>query len=305
MQLGIHILRYDPQGGSTKVAGMLAQVAQASEAVGAVSLTLMDHYFQAVPGTSADEPMLEGYTTLGFLAAHTSTVRLGLQVTGVTYRHPGLLAKLVTTVDVLSGGRADLGIGAAWFEREHIGLGVPFPPLAERFVRLEETLQICLQMWSPDDGPFRGQYYQLAETICQPAPLSQPHPPLLVGGGGERKTLRLVARYADLWNISVRGLSSGGTDPFSVLEHKREVLRGHCDEAGRDFDELTMTITYPGAKLREDPKQFLDEMARFAQIGVRRVIVTPESAENSAAWIESVCGSVMGPLGQIDASAPY
>ena len=145
--------------------------------------------------------MLEGYTSLGFLAGQTSTMTLGLLVTGVTYRHPGLLAKIVTTLDVLSGGRAQLGIGAAWYEREHRGLGVPFPPVAERFERLEETLQICLQMWSDDDGPYEGRHYQLAETICSPRPISSPRPRILIGGSGERKTLRLVARYADACNL--------------------------------------------------------------------------------------------------------
>ena len=145
--------------------------------------------------------MLEGYTSLGFLAGQTDTMTLGLLVTGVTYRHPGLLAKIVTTLDVLSGGRAQLGIGAAWYEREHRGLGVPFPPLAERFERLEETLQICLQMWSDDAGPYEGRHYHLAETICSPPPISSPRPSLLIGGSGERKTLRLVARYADACNL--------------------------------------------------------------------------------------------------------
>ena len=161
----------------------------------------MDHWFQMEQMAPATDPMLEGYTSLGFVAGHTETMTLGLLVTGVTYRHPGLLAKIVATLDVLSGGRAQLGIGAAWYEREHRGLGVPYPPVAERFERLEETLQICRQMWSDDDGPFEGRHYQLAETICSPRPISQPHPPILIGGSGERKTLRLVARYADACNL--------------------------------------------------------------------------------------------------------
>src|SRR4051812_45026642 len=177
----------------------------------------MDHYLQLETTGDADRPMLEGYTTLGFLAAANATAELQLLCTGVTYRHPGLLAKIVTSLDVLSGGRAMLGIGAAWYEREHRALGVPFPPLAERFERLEETLQICLQMWSDDDGPFNGQHFQLAETLCRPRAIQQPHPPVLIGGGGERKTLRLVAQYADACNI-IAG------DSVDEVAHKFEVL---------------------------------------------------------------------------------
>ena len=182
----------------------------------------MDHYFQIEVIGPAQEPMLEGYTTLGFLAAHTSRARLGLLVTGVTYRHPGLLAKIVTTLDVLSGGRAELGIGAAWYDREHAALGVPFPSLSERFERLEETLQIVRQMWSDDDGPYQGTHYRLAETLCSPPPVSRPRPRILIGGMGEKKTLRLVARYADACNIFA----------FSpeMIQGKLDVLRRHCDE---------------------------------------------------------------------------
>ena len=186
--------------------------------------------------------MLEGYTALGFLAAHTSTVELQLLMTGVTYRHPGLLAKIVSTLDVLSGGRAALGIGAAWYEREHRALGVPFPPLAERFERLEETLQIVRQMWSDDDGPFDGKHYQLAETINSPQPLRQPHPPIMVGGGGEKKTLRLVAKYADaLQPVRRSGHRSRRRSP-----HKLDVLREHCAREGTDYDRIRKTVLYTG-----------------------------------------------------------
>ena len=175
---------------------MLARVGEAAERAGVVNLSAMDHYLQiaGVGVGGADAPMLEGYTTLGYLAAHTETVELQLLVTGVTYRHPGLLAKIVSTLDVLSGGRAALGIGAAWYEREHAAYGVPFPPLKERFERLEETLQIVRQMWGPDDGAVSpGRHYQLAETIYSPSRCAGTHPPIMVGGGGEKKTLRLVA----------------------------------------------------------------------------------------------------------------
>ena len=196
----------------------------------------------------AADPMLEGYTTLGFLAGQTERMRLGLLVTGVTYRHPGLLAKIVTTLDVLSGGRAQLGIGAAWYEREHLGLGVPFPPLAERFERLEETLQICLQMWSDDDGPYDGKHYQLAETICSPPPDQLAPSPILIGGSGERKTLRLVARYADACNLFA-------SSPDEVA-HKLDVLARHCEAEGRDPATIERTILAMSNPL-DDPDGFV------------------------------------------------
>lgn len=201
MELGIHVPIFDIDGGTAAIAGELAGVGVAAEAAGATWLSFMDHFFQIEPtGLPAEANMLEGYTALGFLAAHTSTIELGLLVTGVTYRHPGLLAKTVTTLDVLSGGRAALGIGAAWFEREHLGLGVPYPPISERFERLEEALRICAQMWDPENnGPFEGTHYQLAETLCAPQPLHRPT--VLIGGSGERKTLRLVAQYGDACNL--------------------------------------------------------------------------------------------------------
>jgi len=214
--------------------------------------------------------MLEGYTALGFLAAHTSSVELQLLTTGATYRHPGLLAKIVSTLDVLSGGRAALGIGAAWYEREHRGLGVPFPPLAERFERLEETLQIVHQMWSDVDGPFDGAHYQLAETINSPQPLRRP--PIMVGGGGERKTLRLVARYADACNVF-----AGRTAGPDQVAHKLAVLRGWCDREGRPYDEIRRTVLYNG-RVGQEPTGaavFVEEMRALADVGVDEVHVMP------------------------------
>jgi F420-dependent oxidoreductase-like protein len=230
----------------------------------------------------AEHPMLEGYTALGFLAAHTSSVRLGLLVTGVTYRHPGLLAKIVSTLDVLSGGRAALGIGAAWYEREHRGLGVQFPPVAERFERLEEALQICLQMWDPtENGRYDGRHYQLAETLCSPQPLSQPHPPIMIGGSGERKTLRLVARYADACN-----LFGSSTDEVA---HKLDVLRRHCDEVGRDGDEIVKTTLYTGGALDSgDIDDFVTDMAGYAKLGIDGVMVMPLT-DRPADWVEQRC----------------
>ena len=207
--------------------------------------------------------MLEGYTTLGFAAAVTERVKLGTVVTGVTYRHPGLLSKIVTTLDVLSQGRAFFGIGAAWYEREHLALGVPYPPIAERFERLEETLQIALQMWSEDDGPFEGKHYRLAETISVPQPIQQPHPPIVIGGSGERKTLRLVAQYADACNLIVRDADAA--------RRKLEVLREHCDRLGRDYDAIEKTIQAGSTDPLKDPDSFLREMERYAAVGIEHV----------------------------------
>src|SRR6266516_7611492 len=190
MKLGLHYWNYSTPSDPARIAATLAEAAQIAEQAGFSSFTVMDHYFQMEGAGSADEPMLEGYTTLGYVAAKTERMTLGLLVTGVMYRYPGLLAKIVTTLDVLSGGRARLGIGASWYEREQRGLGVPVVPVSERFERLEETLQICLQMWSENNGPFGGRHYQLAETLCIPPPLSRPRPPIMIGGGGEKKTLR-------------------------------------------------------------------------------------------------------------------
>ena len=191
MKVGLHIANFTLPGGAQQIAPMLSSVAQAAEQVGVTHISVMDHFFQLDMLGGGELDMVEAYTTMGFLAAKTSTIQLGLLVGGVTYRHPGLLAKIITTLDLLSGGRALLGLGAAWYEREHRGLGVAFPPLGERFDRLEETLQICLQMWSDNNGPYRGRFYQLEETRNVPQPLRRP--PILIGGGGEQRTLRLVA----------------------------------------------------------------------------------------------------------------
>src|ERR687884_1119184 len=219
MKLGLHYWTFSTPAEPAAIAPTLGETARIAEQAGFSGFTVMDHYFQMDQVAPAEEPMLEGYTTLGFVAASTRNMTLGLLVTGVMYRYPGLLAKTVTTLDVLSGGRGRLGIGASWYEREQRGLGVPVVPVAERFERLEETLQICLRMWSDDNGPYHGRHYQLAETLCVPQPITRPHPPILIGGGGEQKTLRLVARYADATNVF------GGPPQIA---HKYEVLRAHC-----------------------------------------------------------------------------
>jgi F420-dependent oxidoreductase-like protein len=265
MRLGIHFVNFDfPEGAA--ISPTVADTARAADEAGISSLTFMDHWFQMEGFAPATDPMLEGYTTLGFVAGITTRLRLSLLVTGVTYRHPGLLAKIVTTLDVLSEGRAQLGIGAAWYEREHKALGVPFPPVAERFERLEETIRICLQMWSEDDGPFVGRHYQLAETICSPGPVQRPRPPLLIGGSGERKTLRLVARYADACNLFA-------PDP-AVVARKLRVLEGHCAAEGRDPAEISRTILAFSNPL-DDVKGFLGEMEQYAALGVDLVEIMP------------------------------
>ncbi len=290
MDLGIHVPVFDIKGGTTAIAGELARVGHAVEASGANWLSFMDHFFQIEPtGLPAESNMLEGYTTLGYLAAHTSTVSLGLLVTGVTYRHPGLLAKTVTTLDVLSGGRAVLGIGAAWFEREHRGLGVPYPPLAERFERLEEALQICNQMWDPDNnGAYQGKHYQLAETLCSPQPINRPK--VMIGGSGERKTLRLVAQYGDACNL----IASSSEE----VEHKLNVLRRHCGDVGRDFDAIRVTVaTHNPLDTTETRDAFLKEMSDLTKLGVHTAIVMPPTG-SPAAWIDSIAPLVK-PLAEL------
>jgi len=235
VKLGLQIPYFTWPGGPPDVARKLGEIVRSAEAAGYDSIWVMDHHFQIPMVGPAEMDMLEAYTTLGFIAGLTSRVGLGTMITGVTYRHPGILIKEVTTLDVLSGGRAWLGVGAAWFEREHLGLGVPFPPLKERFERLEEALQIANQMWSDDNnGPYEGKHYRLAETINVPQALQKPRPRIMIGGGGEKKTLRLVAKYADACNIP-------GMDPGAV-QHKLDILRQHCEREGRNYDDIEKTV---------------------------------------------------------------
>jgi F420-dependent oxidoreductase-like protein len=268
MQVGLHVASFSWPNAPEGIAGTLRDVAAVADQGGYASLSVMDHFFQMDMWADAAEPMLEGYTTLGYLAAVTERVRLGLLVTGVTYRHPGVLAKTISTLDVLSQGRGELGIGAAWYEREHVGLGVPYPPLAERFERLEETLQICLQMWSGEIGTFEGKHYQLEETLNSPQVLSQPHPPIMIGGSGEKKTLRLVAKYGDACNLFVNSPEEA--------THKLQVLRDHCATAGTDYDSIRKTMLYTGGLLPgSDYEGFVAEMAGFAAAGIEGVMVMP------------------------------
>ncbi|CAI9414375.1 LLM class F420-dependent oxidoreductase [Nocardioides sp. T2.26MG-1] len=293
MRLGIHYANFSHPDWQSGLTDRLADTARVADQGGVDLFTVMDHYFQMEQLGGPAEPMLEGYTTLGYLAGITENLRLSLLVTGTTYRHPGLLAKIVTTLDVLSRGRAVLGLGAAWYDREHAGLGVPFPSTAERFERLEETLRICRQMWSDDDGPFDGRHYRLAETVCVPPPVQRPRPPILVGGGGERKTLRLVAQYADACNLFPLG-------PDGV-RHKLDVLRRHCDDVGRDYDEIEKTML-GGAPGGPDPvadtDAFLAEMERYAELGISLVTMVPPT-DDPAAWASSVCERVVPRLAEV------
>ncbi|HEX4832720.1 MAG TPA: LLM class F420-dependent oxidoreductase [Trebonia sp.] len=262
MELGLHIADFTWNGGDAELGPRLARHARAAEDAGIARITVMDHFWQ-IRGVGPEEhAMLEAYTALGFLAAHTSTVRLHALVTGVTYRAPALLAKAVTTLDVLSGGRAGLGIGAAWNADESAGLGFEFPPTAERFERLEEAIQVCQQMWSDSDGPYEGKHYRLGRTLNSPQSLQRPRPYLMIGGGGEKKTLRLVAQYADACNLF------GGPE----VAHKLEVLKGHCDAVGRDYDEIEKTgmITVDPSSTRDD---VLRQCERLRDAGLTAVYV--------------------------------
>jgi F420-dependent oxidoreductase-like protein len=238
MKLGLQIVQFNWPGTPENTGPKLAEIARTADAVGFETIWVMDHFFQMeFPqfGLEADQPMLDGYTALAYIAAVTERARIGTMVTGVIYRQPGHLIKTVTNLDVLSGGRAYLGIGAAWYEREARGLGFPFPPLKERFERLEETLQIAKQMWAGDTSSYQGKHYQLAEPINNPPPLTKPHPPILIGGGGEKKTLRLVAQYADACNVFAMG------DAMAEVPHKFDVLKRHCDDVGRPYEEIERT----------------------------------------------------------------
>jgi F420-dependent oxidoreductase-like protein len=234
MKIGLQIPSFTWPGGPEKIAPKLAEIARTADQAGFYSLWVMDHFFQIANVGPAENEMLESYSTLAYLAGFTKKVKLGTMVTGVIYRHPGILVKTVSTLDVLSGGRAYLGIGAAWNEQEAQGLGIPFPPLKERFQRLEEALQIAHQMWAEDEKPFDGKHYQLARPLNHPQPLTKPHPPILIGGMGEKKTLRLVAKYADACNLFARM----GTD---AVKAKLEVLKKHCSDLGRDYSEIEKT----------------------------------------------------------------
>lgn len=264
VKVGLQIPNLTFPGGPARLGRDLARVAREAEQAGFDSLWVMDHFYQIEFIGPADREMLEAYSTLAYLAAVTQSIRLGALVTGITYRYPGVLVKTMTTLDVLSGGRGIFGLGAAWFERENRGLGVPFPPLAERFERLEEILQLSLQMWSPDNGPFQGKHYQLEETLCVPQPVARPYPPLLIGGMGEKKTLRLVAQYAQACNLFAF------VGP-RVLSRKLQVLREHCQDLGRDYASIEKTSL--GQVDVAEPNRVLEQLHELAELGIDTALV--------------------------------
>jgi F420-dependent oxidoreductase-like protein len=260
MKLGLHVSNFTWPNGAPKLAADLAGVARAAEDAGFEYLSVMDHFFQIANVGPADTDMLEAYTTLGYLAAHTERINLLTVVTGALYREPGLLAKAVTTLDVLSGGRAILGIGAGWNEEESRGLGIPFPSMKERFELLEDALQYILQMWSDSDEPFTGQHVNAERLLNVPQALQKPHPPIMVGGGGEQKTLRFVAKYGQACNI------------FNTpeLPHKLDVLKQHCENEGRNYDEITKTVyhRFDLGEQFEKTGATITELKRLSDLGV-------------------------------------
>ena len=263
MKIGLQIPDFTGPG-AARLGADIATVARTADDAGFEFISVMDHFFQINMVGPPEHDMLEAYTTLGYLAGCTSRAKLVTLVTGAVYRHPGILAKIVTTLDVLSGGRAWLGIGAAWNDEESRGLGIPFPPVAERFERLEETLQICLQMWRGDESPYQGKHYQLERPLNYPKALSAPHPPIMIGGSGEQKTLRFVARYAQACNLF----------PGPDLARKLDVLRAHCDAEGRDYDEIEKTCYFifdVGAK-GEQAGQVVDQLGNLAGLGIGAAI---------------------------------
>lgn len=266
MKLGLHLSNFTYGVDASTFPSKLNEIVGGADTAGFDRISVMDHYFQ-IPGVGpAEHEMFEPYGILGYIAARTSRVKLGVLATGVTYRNPGFLAKQVTGLDVLSGGRAWLGIGAAWYEREHTGLGFAFPPLRERYERLEEAIQICLQMWSTNNGPFEGKHYRLAETLCSPLPIQQPRLPIMVAGSGEQKTLRLVARYADSCNVQSK----------SPEDVKRlfDILKQHCDAEGTSYDAIERTVVMrfdPGAN-GERADALVEMLGQFADVGVQATL---------------------------------
>ena len=261
MRIGIQIPSFTYPGGQEQIAPTFARVAREADQAGLASLWVMDHFFQIRGVGAAEEPMLEGYSALAFAAAITERITLGTMVTGVVYRYPGILVKTATTLDVLSGGRAWFGVGAAWNHEESAGLGVPFPPVAERFEQLEETLRIAKRMWAGDESPFAGKHYKLERPLSSPPPVSRPHPRILIGGGGEKKTLRLVARYADATNLF----------DSPELPHKLDVLRAHCEREGRPYGDIEKT-TLSVLTAESTPDQLEEVVGRLAEHGIDQAI---------------------------------
>ncbi|MFB4315459.1 LLM class F420-dependent oxidoreductase [Actinomadura sp. 21ATH] len=273
MRIGLQIPSFTFSGGSERIGPEFGRMARDADQAGLRSLWVMDHFFQISMVGPPEEPMLEGYSALAYAAALTERITLGTLVTGVTYRHPGILVKTVTTLDVLSGGRAWLGIGAAWNDEESRGLGVPFPPTAERFERLEETLQIAHRMWQGDESPYEGRHYRLERPLDSPVSVRRPHPPVLIGGTGEKKTLRFVAKYADACNIF----------DSDELPRKLEVLREHCEREGRDYDAIEKTsLTFFADGGEPSVDRAVDTVGRLAEAGVDHVIFSQGTGQDLA-----------------------
>ncbi|MDZ4719021.1 MAG: LLM class F420-dependent oxidoreductase [Roseiflexaceae bacterium] len=267
MRIGLQLPFFKWPEGTASIGPLLAKIGSTADEGGFSSLWVMDHFFQIHFAGPPEDPMLEGYSVLNYLAAVTKRATLGTLVTGVIYRHPGILAKTVTTLDVLSSGRAVLGIGAAWYEQEARGLGIPFPVLKDRFEQLEETLQIVHQMWRDDVSPYAGKHYQLAQPINHPQPLARPHPPIMIGGTGEQKTLRMVAQYGDACNLFDRL----GDD---ILRQKLDVLKRHCEAVGRPYEQIEKTtlgtaILAPGAQSAAD---IIAHCRNLASLGIQHAI---------------------------------
>jgi F420-dependent oxidoreductase-like protein len=268
MKFALGIVNFKWPGGEAEMGRRLGEIGRTAEDAGFDALWVWDHF---VDLARWEDPLLEGWLTLANLAAATKRVKLGTLVTGVTYRYPAILVKQATTLDVLSGGRVFFGVGAAWNEREHHAFGAPFPPLGERFELLEDCLQIAHRAWRGERGAFQGKRVHLSEQIDSPPPVQKPHPPILIGGGGERKTLRLVAKYADATHQTT-------SDP-AVFQHKMEVLREHCADVDRNFDEIER---WAGLETRArdsrdrvaDAGQILDHAGRLAEVGVQVVTLT-------------------------------
>ena len=279
MRLGLQVPIFTWPNGQSQLGKTFGEIAERADKAGLYSMWVMDHFFQIGFAGPPENEMLEGWIALAFAAGKTSRIKLGTLVTGVTYRYPGILVKTATTLDVLSQGRAYFGVGAAWNEEEHQGLGVPFPPVAERFERLEETLQIALQMWAGDDKPYQGKHYQLARPLNSPQSVQRPHPPILIGGSGERKTLRLVAQYGDACNLFARMGKQ-------VLQHKLDILREHCQAVGRPYEQIEKT-TLDSIKLTSDgrdgsitPAAAVEFFAELASMGIDQAIFSLQNVSD-------------------------
>lgn len=276
MKLGLQQSNFTFGTGPDQIGPTFARIARDADQAGLASLWVMDHFFQISMIGPPENEMIEGYSALAYAAGITEQITLGTLVTGVTYRHPGLLVKTVTSLDVLSGGRAWLGIGAAWNEEEHRGLGVPYPSTSERFERLEETLRIAHQMWAGDESPFEGEHYQLERPLNSPQALTKPHPPIFIGGTGEKKTLKLVAQYADACNIF-----DMGTD---AVAQKYDVIRRHCDDVGRDYADIQKTILMQVDLVNESVDQVVEKLGAYAAIGTDHALFGMRNAHEPGSF---------------------